>query len=63
MLDILKIALVFTAILVLLRLKWNIGYVLLVASGLLAALYLMPFPAIASTLRSTVTDIVTIKLF
>ncbi|MBI5212266.1 MAG: DUF401 family protein [Nitrospirae bacterium] len=63
MLDILKIALVFTAILVLLRLKWNIGYVLIIASGLLAILYLMPFPAIASTLKSTVTDIVTIKLF
>ncbi|MCL4457277.1 MAG: DUF401 family protein [Nitrospirae bacterium] len=63
MLDILKIAAVFTAILVLLRLKWNIGYVLLIASGLLAILYLMSFPAIASTLKSTVTDIVTIKLF
>ena len=63
MLDILKIALVFTAILILLRLKWNIGYVLLIASGLLASLYLMPVSAIASTINSTVTDIVTIKLF
>ncbi len=63
MIDILKIALVFTAILILLRLKWNIGYVLLVASGLLVILYLMPIPAILTTLKSTVTDIITIKLF
>lgn len=63
MLDILKIALVFTAILILLRLKWNIGYVLLVASGLLAILYLMPVPAMLATIKSTVTDMVTIKLF
>lgn len=63
MFDILKIAAVFTVILILLRLKWNIGYALLIASGLLASLYLMPFSAIAATLKSTVTDIVTIKLF
>lgn len=63
MFDILKIALVFTAILVFLRLKWNIGYVLLLASGLLSLLYLMPAAAIISTIKSTVTDTVTIKLF
>ncbi len=63
MLDILKIFIVFTAILIFLRLKWNIGYVLLVASGLLAILYLMPFPEILSTIESTVKDTVTIKLF
>lgn len=63
MLDILKIAIVFTAILIFLRLKWNIGYVLLFASGLLAILYLMPIPTILSTIKSTVTDTVTIKLF
>lgn len=63
MIDILKIALVFTAILVFLRLKWNIGYVLLLASGLLSLLYLMPATAIISTIKSTVTDAVTIKLF
>ncbi|MCL5062394.1 MAG: DUF401 family protein [Nitrospirae bacterium] len=63
MLDILKIAIVFTAILIFLRLKWNIGYVLLLASGLLAILYLMPIPTILSTIKSTVTDPVTIKLF
>lgn len=63
MLDILKIAIVFTAILIFLRLKWNIGYVLLLASGLLAILYFMPIPTILSTIKSTVTDPVTIKLF
>jgi integral membrane protein (TIGR00529 family) len=63
MLDILRIATVFAAILVFLRLKWNIGYVLLLASGLLAILYLMPIPTILSTIKSTVTDPVTIKLF
>lgn len=63
MLDILKITIVFTAILIFLRLKWNIGYVLLFASGLLAILYLMPIPTILQTTKSTVTDPVTIKLF
>ncbi|MDI6727805.1 MAG: DUF401 family protein [Thermodesulfovibrionales bacterium] len=63
MLDILKIVIVFTSILIFLRLKWNIGYVLLLASGLLAILYLMPIPTILSTIKSTVTDTVTIKLF
>ncbi|MCL4537725.1 MAG: DUF401 family protein [Nitrospirae bacterium] len=63
MLDILKIAVVFAAILIFLRLKWNIGYVLLLASGLLVILYLMPIPTILSTIKSTVTDPVTIKLF
>lgn len=63
MLDILKIFIVFTAILIFLRLRWNIGYVLLVASGLLAILYLMPVPVILSTIESTVKDTVTIKLF
>ncbi|BCB95155.1 hypothetical protein JZK55_00770 [Dissulfurispira thermophila] len=63
MLDILKITIIFIAILIFLRLKWNIGYVLLLASGLLAILYLMPIPTILSTIKSTVADPVTIKLF
>jgi integral membrane protein (TIGR00529 family) len=61
--DVLKIAAVFAAILALLRLKWNIGYVLLIASGMLALLYLMPFRAMLSTIQATVTDMVTVKLF
>ena len=63
MLDILKIVIVFTSILIFLRLKWNIGYVLLLASGLLAILYLMPVSTILLTIKSTVSDAVTIKLF
>ncbi len=61
--DILRITLVFVVLLVLLRLKWNIGYVLLLASGVLAALYGMSFPSIISTVRSTISDPVTAELF
>jgi len=63
MLDILKITIIFIAIVIFLRLKWNIGYVLLIASGLLTLMYVMPVSAILSTIKSTVTDSVTIKLF
>jgi integral membrane protein (TIGR00529 family) len=63
MLDVLKITIIFAAIVVFLRLKWNIGYVLLIASGLLALMYVMPVTTILSTIESTVTDSVTIKLF
>lgn len=63
MVDILKIALVFAVILVFLRLKWNIGYVMLIASGLLFVLYLTPIPVVLSTIKTTVSDMVTIKLF
>lgn len=63
MLDILKITIVFAAILVFLRLKWSIGYVMLIASGLLALMYLMPFPAVLATIKSTVIDPMTISLF
>jgi integral membrane protein (TIGR00529 family) len=63
MLDVLKISAVFVAILVLIRLRWNIGYVLITASGLLALLYLMPLDVVLSTIMRTVTDAVTIKLF
>lgn len=61
--DILKIAGIFTLILILLRLKWNVGYVLFAASGALALFYLMPFGEISKTISETLTDIVTIKLF
>ncbi|MBF0327921.1 MAG: DUF401 family protein [Nitrospirae bacterium] len=61
--DIIKIAAVFFSILLLLRLKWNIGYVLLSASALLALLYSMSFESILETLKITAADSVTIKLF
>lgn len=63
MLDVLKISAVFITIIVLIRFKWNIGYVLIIASGLMALLYLMPPELILSTLKQTVIDPVTIKLF
>lgn len=63
MLDVLKITAVFISILLLIRRKWNIGYVMLAASGLLASLYMMPLATILETVKSTVTDPVTIKLF
>ncbi len=63
MFDVLKITLVFASILALLRLKWNIGYVLLTASGLLSLLYLMPPRTIALTVQTTVSDSTTIQLF
>lgn len=63
MLDLIKIGSVFIAILFLLRHKWNIGYVLLIASGLLSLLYLMPVTSIFQTIKTTVTNSVTLKLF
>lgn len=63
MLDLLKIGVVFLIMLGLLRLKWNIGYVMLIASGILFLLYLTPPETIIKTAVATVTDAVTIKLF
>lgn len=63
MLDLLKVISVFIAILILLRRKWNIGYVLLIASVLLSLLYLMPPEIILQTIKTTITNDVTIKLF
>ncbi len=63
MIDILKVGLVFTVLLVLLRFKWNVGYVLLCAAGVLAVLYQMSFPGIAYTIRAAVTAPITVQLF
>lgn len=63
MLDFLKVLFVFIVILCLIRLKWNIGYVLITASGLIALLYLMPLEDIFSTIKLTLIDHITIKLF
>ncbi|MDO9287518.1 MAG: DUF401 family protein [Thermodesulfovibrionales bacterium] len=60
--DILKISAVFIFILILLRKKLNVGYVMLMASGLLGFLYLMPPQAIFSTIKNAFIDKVTIKL-
>lgn len=63
MLDVLRMTLVFIVLLVFLRLKWNIGYVMLIATGLLFLLYLVRLPVIGATFRAALTDTVTIKLF
>ncbi|MCX7913187.1 MAG: DUF401 family protein [Thermodesulfovibrionales bacterium] len=61
--DISRVLLIFITILILIRFKWNVGYVLIIASGLLALLYRMPIEAIFFTITSTLTDPITIKLF
>lgn len=63
MADIFKIAIVFVVILVFLRLKWNIGYVMVIASGMVFLLYLVPVAKIIATIKTTITDAVTVKLF
>ncbi len=63
MIDLIRISVVFAAILVLLRLKWNVGYVLAAASLLLWLLYMMSPGAVLSTVTATVTDVTTVKLF
>ncbi len=62
MLDSIKISLVFFLILALLRKKLFIGYVMLVASAAVAALYGMSPESIASTLRKATLNSTTIKL-
>jgi integral membrane protein (TIGR00529 family) len=63
MIDIFRITLVFIVLLVFLRLRWNVGYVLLIASGMLAFLYGMSFQVMMTTVKSTLADPVTAKLF
>jgi integral membrane protein (TIGR00529 family) len=60
--DILKITAVFIIILILLRKKLNIGYVMLIASGVLAIFYLMSPLNVLSTIKAALSDKVTIKL-
>lgn len=63
MTDILKVSLVFIVLLIFLRFKWNVGYVLLIASALLAVLYRMSLPAVVSTIKVAVSDRITAQLF
>lgn len=60
--DIFKISTVFIIILILLRKKLNIGYVMLIASGALALLYTMSPLSMFSTIKAAFIDKVTIKL-
>ncbi len=63
MLDLAKIGSVFLIMLLLLRLKWNIGYVMFIASVTVFFLYLTPPVIMLKTVLETITDSVTIKLF
>ncbi len=62
MADLLRLATVFLVILLLLRRKWNVGYVLMAASAALAMLYLMRPGMLLQVVRNTVTGPVTLKL-
>ena len=62
MADILKIFLIFTFILFLLRKKLNIGLVMMIAASVLFLLYRMPLTSIWATCKSAVLSNVTIKL-
>jgi len=63
MIDIIKIIFTLFLIIFLLKKKMNIGYVMLIASLILFILYLMPFPLIIKTLKQSIINDVTIKLF
>jgi len=62
MADIIKITFIFILILLLLRKKWNVGYVLMVASAILATLYLMAPALVMKTIYGALTSSVTLEL-
>ncbi|MBF0608468.1 MAG: DUF401 family protein [Magnetococcales bacterium] len=62
MYDIAKIALTFAVIVLLMRRKYNVGYVLLAASALICVLYLMTPVRILKTMYGSITSVVTIEL-
>jgi hypothetical protein len=62
MTDLFKITLVFAFILLLLRKKINIGFVMLIAAAFLIILYQMSLSSIISTVKSTIANEVSIKL-
>ncbi len=62
MLDLLRLASTFMIILFLLRRKWNVGYVLLAASGALALFYLLHPSRLLLILTKALTAGITVKL-
>lgn len=62
MIDLLKISLILITILLLIRLKLNINYAMLVASSVLFLLYWMGFPLIFNTCKYAILNSATIKL-
>jgi integral membrane protein (TIGR00529 family) len=63
MIALIRIAAVFSLILVGVRLKWHIGLVLLLASASFAILYSMPISVIQATIVKALTDPVSVQLF
>ncbi len=59
--DLLKISGVFAVILILLRRKWTVGYVMFIASGAIVLLYLMPPMTVVLAVKDTLVDPITIK--
>jgi len=62
MLDLIRILLVFAIILLLLRKKMNIGFVMFIAASVLGLLYQMSFSSVWNTCKRTVVNEVTIML-
>jgi integral membrane protein (TIGR00529 family) len=60
--DIIKLSLVMALIVLLLRKKVKIGHVMLISSGVLAALYLMHPSLIMDTISGAITNAITLKL-
>lgn len=62
MFDLIRLSIAFILILFLLRQRWNVGYVLMTASGALAVLYLMKPSDILLAIKNALTAGITIKL-
>jgi len=62
MLDIIKVSALFVLMVLLLRRKWNVGYVLLLSAFLLSASYLMPPARMLLVIRDAAVEPVTVKL-
>lgn len=60
--DVIKISLIFVIILILLRRRMNIGYVMLISAALLFLLYRMDIRSIAFTIKNTAVNRVTLTL-
>ncbi len=62
MIDIIKIAIVLLTIILFTKLKWNLGLIMIICSGLIALFYKMDLSTIASCLYNTLTDYRTVNL-
>lgn len=62
MIDIIRLVIIFILILILLRKRLNVGYVLMIASGVLASFYFMKPQSIYLVIKNTLTSEITLKL-